>query len=106
VRVRAPALPLDAGALTRSRHKCRRATSLEGEVNPVLPLDPLMMTHATAAVPRFHMSAAATSGMRCFDVSSTACTTPAAGVRWTLECLHVLRMLTLEGLHLLRVLTL
>ncbi len=51
----------------------------------------------------FHMSATAASDVLCFDVSSSATT---AAARRTLECLHLLRVLTLKGLHLLRVLTL
>jgi hypothetical protein len=66
------------------------------------------MPHA-ATVRRFHMSTPATTPtMRCFDVSSPSATASAtaSAARRTLECLHLLRVLTLEGLHLLRVLTL
>ena len=64
-----------------------------------------MMTHAAAAVRRFRMPST-TSALRCFDVSAAAPASTSAAARWTLECLHLLRVLTLEGLHLLRVLTL
>lgn len=49
----------------------------------------------------FGMSPTPTAAARCFDVSAAT-----AATRWTLERLHLLRVLTLKGLHLLRVLTL